>query len=259
MGVIQSEITDKALPLIQNGMSLKEVFEKLNISIATLSTYLPYGNRVYSRENRTNEKQYKERQKNAANKQVHKAEIRKETMIKQNTAPSKVYHLHLELKGTKYNTVLYEYERAFESVSRDILVPENYSLHALHYAIQKMFGWQNSYLHHFRFSEDLMDKLISNSYKTYSRLCGNYFRFPYDDEKLNDIYWDDDYREGISFKTWLRTKYSCFNSYLGSYEHYNASQAAADKFYETHPVLRIGATFEEHCNGIKKDEIVKIK
>ena len=174
MGVIQSEIADKALPLIQNGMSLKEIFEKLNISIATLSNYLPYGNRVYSRENRTNDairsKQYKERQKNAANKQVHKAETRKETMIKQNTAPSKVYHLHLELKGTKYNTVLYEYGRAFESVSRDILVSENYSLHALHYAIQKMFGWQNSYLHHFRFSEDLMDKLISNSYKTYSRL-----------------------------------------------------------------------------------------
>ena len=78
MGVIQSEIADKALPLIQNGMSLKEIFEKLNISIATLSTYLPYGNRVNNRENKTNDairsKQYKERQKNAAKKQVHKVQ-----------------------------------------------------------------------------------------------------------------------------------------------------------------------------------------
>ena len=53
MGVLKSDITDKALPLIQSGLSLKEVSQTLNISIATLSTYLPYGNRVNNREIKT--------------------------------------------------------------------------------------------------------------------------------------------------------------------------------------------------------------
>ena len=41
--------------------------------------------------------------------------------------------------------------------------------------------------------------------KEWTRQVGMYFRFP--SENYEDIYWDDDYEEGESFKTWLKSKY----------------------------------------------------
>ena len=52
-GLITSEITDKALQLLKQGKSQKEIAEELKVSNATLSTYLPYGNRIYNKENKS--------------------------------------------------------------------------------------------------------------------------------------------------------------------------------------------------------------
>ncbi len=58
----------------------------------------------------------------------------------------------------------------------------------------------------------------------YLDLCGSIFVFP--GAELNDRFWDDDYREEQSFKSWLRSKYvhgyydySVENSFLRNIEH----------------------------------------
>ena len=38
-----------------------------------------------------------------------------------------------------------------DRITRDILVPADITLHALSYAIQRSFGWQNSHLHCFKY------------------------------------------------------------------------------------------------------------
>ena len=44
--------------------------------------------------------------------------------------------------------------KAEKGISRTAIVPGDMNLHALHYMIQKMFGWQNSHLHMFSLSEN---------------------------------------------------------------------------------------------------------
>lgn len=260
MGVLKSDITDKALPLIQGGLSLKEVSQTLNISIATLSTYLPYGNRVNNREIKTNNairsKQYKERQKQAAKKQVHKSKTIKENdnIKKQSARATKAYILHLELDKTRNNKILKQYGKVNEAISRDIIVPENYNLHALHYALQKLFGWQNSHLHHYELPEKTMLSLTSNSFERYCQLCGIYFRFIYEDYMLDDIYWDDDYTEGRSFKTWLKKKYTNPDNYKGGLEHYLMAQDDVKQFWKTTKTIR---KKPDYSKPIKEDIILK--
>ncbi|MFA9466804.1 MAG: hypothetical protein ACERKN_21295 [Velocimicrobium sp.] len=40
----------------------------------------------------------------------------------------------------------------------------------------------------------------------WAKFAGMYFRFPCED--YEDIYWDDDYKAGISVKNWMRKKYT---------------------------------------------------
>ena len=86
----------------------------------------------------------------------------------------KVYHLHLELQERDGNSqrccgperyfAPEEWEeflrlaKAERGISRDILVPGDMNLHALHYAIQQAFGWQNSHLHRFLLGEEDYDR-----------------------------------------------------------------------------------------------------
>ena len=46
-------------------------------------------------------------------------------------------------------------------ITRQILVPADITLHALHYVIQRAFGWQNSHLHQYT----LARRSFSNAYK----------------------------------------------------------------------------------------------
>ena len=49
--------------------------------------------------------------------------------------------------------------------------------------------------------------MVTNEKKVYDymNLCGTLFRFP--GSELDDQFWDDDYEEGISIKSWLQSKY----------------------------------------------------
>lgn len=128
--------------------------------------------------------------------------------------------LHLELMDFDEEEleVLRKYGRAQNGISRDILVPAEMPLHNLHYVIQKAFGWQNSHLHHFRYEDAVFDGLFHEQFISWVPFCGLYFRFPSED--FDDIYWDDDYKEGRSVKSWLRSKYIGPYYYGGNGEHY---------------------------------------
>ncbi len=333
MGEITSDITEKALPLLAEGKSQKEIAEILGVSVATLSTYLPYGNRVFNREDKTEDairsEEYRNRQKLAASRQINNGRVAghdehsglalnvgriatadnmNPTVVMMNHGvdktsvdkiaivdgmttvdkPSvmttvgindmktmeadnmeektdyledeiKVVKLKLELQMDEDDReVIKKYGKAKEGISREIIVPYFYPLHSLHYAIQKAFGWQNSHLHHFELPEEAFNGLTDNKFAKYCMLCGLYFRFPYGDEDMNDIYWDDDYSEGISFKTWLKKKYSAPYGYGGSLEHFIFSQIVAKRFWDDNPTIRISPSFDEYLKGIKQSKVIKL-
>lgn len=92
-----------------------------------------------------------------------------------------------------------------DTISRDILVPLDMPLYALHYVIQRLFGWQNSHLHHFMLPEKTYRKITDDKAGKWSDLVGVLFQSPTMNEE--DRFWADDYERG-SFKNWLRKKYT---------------------------------------------------
>ncbi len=92
-----------------------------------------------------------------------------------------------------------------DTISRDILIPGDMPLYALHYAIQRLFGWQNSHLHKFNLPPGRFCKITGNNAGKWSDLVGVLFRSPWMEE--GDAFWADDYEYG-SFKTWIRKKYT---------------------------------------------------
>ena len=138
------------------------------------------------------------------------------------TSPANIrsYHLRMELiPDCRWGEDLTEHlgseerkkkflklAKAESGITRDVIVPGDMNLHALHYVIQQAFGWQNSHLHRFCLSEDEFNRLTAGRVGGYMDLCGILFRC--DSEDSDDLYWDDDYKPEQSVKTWMRRKYS---------------------------------------------------
>lgn len=140
-------------------------------------------------------------------------------------------HLEYDMEDVDENElmVLKKYAGVKQSISRDILVPADITLHALNYVILRAFGWQNGHLHNFSLPEEVFKELTDNLFLTWSKLAGVYFRFPTED--FDDIYWDDDYQEGESFKSWMRKKYTGPYKYKGFSEHYLMSQIEVQEMF----------------------------
>ena len=124
--------------------------------------------------------------------------------------PREVLRLHLELTdwlsdekkdvlrthgGVKYG----------DNISRDVVVPADIPLYAVHYLIQRLFGWQNSHLHKFELPEEKLKMITDNRVGMWAQYVGIIFRSPYMSEE--DEFWADDYESG-SFKNWLTRKYT---------------------------------------------------
>lgn len=257
MHEITSPITESALPLLKEGKTQEEVAEILNVSNATLSTYLPYSNRIFYKKNRSLNalrcENYRARQEIAKKNQVaHNVSLNEEgdDYIMKET---KGLVLKLEL-NTEYGDmdVLRKYGNVKDGISRTFVVPADMPLHNLHYAIQRAFGWQNSHLHHYQFTSDVFNEITQNKYSVWSHLCGVYFRFPSDD--FQDWYWDDDYNGGQSAKSWLRKKYKRPYEYRGYQETYEYAQKQVQNMDDE---ITIGPTYDEYHRGIF--EIKKIK
>ena len=277
MGAIESDVTERALALREKGYDRDEIADALGVSAATLSTYMPYGERVYNREEKTKNairvKNCLARQVIAAENQVGRG-MKKEkkrmsgndeqaekerTMEIEEMKDRKVLKLHLELMDFDEEEleILRKYGRAQNGISRDILVPAEMPLHNLHYAIQKAFGWQNSHLHHFRYEDAVFDDLFHEQFISWVPFCGLYFRFPSED--FDDIYWDDDYKEGRSVKSWLRSKYIGPYYYGGNGEHYLTAQLTSRFFMQANKTVEIGPSFDEYQQGKKGRTSYKIE
>lgn len=266
LGVIQSPITETAKKLKEQGMSLIDIADKLGVSIATVSTYLPYDTVIYNGEakspNAVRIDRYRERLKNVADTQVHHTErknIEGDTDMDIKEQKFKVYKLHLELdtEGADFEA-LKKYGKVKNGITRDVLVPADMTLHALHYVIQRLFGWQNSHLHHFELTENVFLKFTDNSFMKWSDYCGIYFRFPSDD--MDDIYWDDDYNGDVSVKTWFRRKYSAIYQYHGISEHFMEARYELNEFISENKTIRVAPPFDEWMNMSEKEKkTVRIK
>lgn len=95
--------------------------------------------------------------------------------------------------------------KAEKGISRTVLVPGEMSLHAMHYMLLRLFGWQNEHLHRFALSQEVFKELTDEKIGGWLDLCGVLLRFPSGDN--DDLYWDDDYEPNQSVKSWLRRKY----------------------------------------------------
>lgn len=125
--------------------------------------------------------------------------------------PMNVIRLHMELYSDypddKETEVFRKYGKLEYGtrISRDVIVPGDIPLYALHYVIQRAFGWQNSHLHKFELPEERFGILTKHNAAMWSRLTGVLFRSPLMED--DDEFWADDYSGG-SFKNWLRKKYT---------------------------------------------------
>ena len=95
--------------------------------------------------------------------------------------------------------------KAKKGIIREVLVPSSMNLHSMHFMIQRLFGWQNGHLHHFSISEEELGRLTGGTVGGWDRLCGSLLHYPDED---GDMYWDDDYTNDHSVKSWLKKKYT---------------------------------------------------
>ena len=199
------------------------------MTIKNVQAYIPYSRGVYGNSSSNDAEwssEYRKRMKLAAQrmKRGKSTEINIEKIpeikadftnfnipVECEENKSCVLRLRLELvdsdsKQPELDSDALKLAKAESSLSRIVLVPGNMTLHSMHYMIQKLFGWQNSHLHNFRLPEELENELTAgNKLAEWSRLCGVYFCFP---GEYDDIFWDDDYFERESSKTWMRRKYN---------------------------------------------------
>ena len=170
--------------------------------------------------------------------------------------------LHLELKSDHLSDyqkrMLRRYGESTSggSITRDILIPSDMPLHNLHYAIQKLFGWQNAHLRKFCLPEEIYNKLIGGTVKGWSDLVGVLFQPPSEAEE--DIFWDDDYEKG-SFKVWLRKKYTGPYIYRGTMEHPAIARQDVQELLEHFKMLDVRESFGDYMKRAKQDKNAQIR
>ena len=146
--------------------------------------------------------------------------------------------LKLQGIGDEELAVLRQYCGAKEGYSREILTPAEMTLHGLHYANMRLFGWLNGHLHRFSLPQKSMDAFTRGQFNEYLRLVGLYFRSPLDIEE-QDIFWDDNYEGEASFRNWLRRKYTAPFRFLGMTEQFMAARRIASVFIRENHTLQV--------------------
>ncbi|WP_083432778.1 hypothetical protein [Alkalibacterium sp. 20] len=136
-----------------------------------------------------------------------------------------------------------------ESIVRELMIPSDMTLHALHYAIQKLFGWQNSHLRQFYLPEEVHHQLTKGTVKGWSNLVGVLFQPPSEGE--HDLFWDDDYESG-SVATWLRKKYTGPYHFYGQLEQYDAARQDIEAMLNRFKELEIRESFSDYRERKKK-------
>lgn len=123
--------------------------------------------------------------------------------------PMDILHLHLELVD-EWDEEELQIAKKYGKlngchISRDVVVPADIPLYAVHYLIQRLFGWQNSHLHSYELDYDDFVRFTGNCTALWEEMVGIVLRSPF--MKDDDVFWADDYSNG-SFKNWLTRKYT---------------------------------------------------
>ena len=96
--------------------------------------------------------------------------------------PMNIWRLHLEMDYEAEEEeldILHRYGKLKgKAISRDLVVPSDIPLYALHYVIQRAFGWENSHLHHFFLDKERVKEFCENSPEKWRQMVGIIFRSP---------------------------------------------------------------------------------
>lgn len=162
--------------------------------------------------------------------------------------------LHMELVNERCRDdekkLLMKYADATErgTITRDVLIPSDMPLHNLHYAIQRLFGWQNSHLRAFRLDEKDYERLTGSRVREWAKLVGILFQGLPEDE--DDKFWDDDYIYG-NIKIWLRKKYTGPYVFEGYTEEYEEAKGSVDELIHRFPTVDVRESFYDYHERTK--------
>lgn len=283
LGEYKTPFSERVIKLKGSGMSISEIAEKEKCSINKVAAYLPYERGIYKALDQTldaqKSKRYRSRIEVAVRNQVtrkyamessrgiYKKEG-KSNMHKNNQREKDIYpvRLHLELYNEHLEDeeirTLIKYGDATErgSLTRDILIPSDMPLHHLHYAIQRLFGWQNSHLRCFQLLDEDHNRLTGGSVKGWMNLVGVLFKGLPEDQ--SDQFWDDHYMGG-SFKVWLKQKYTGPYSFEGYTEDYGVAQRSVQALAERNQEMEVRESFHDNYERTRnskneKDEPIRI-
>ena len=224
---------------LRQGRSAREIAESLSITEKAVQQYLPYTRGLYMGANRSssalNSEAYRSRIRFLQEKILKRNEgffmedkwRKKRRYTRRGETENRMeaigiypgiepLRLHLELvrrnehskrETEEISRVLRAYGQVKygETISRDVFVPEDMPLWALHYMLQRCFGWQNSHLHQFELPKERFLKITDGNMGKYAELVGVIFRCPWMADE--EVFWNDDYERG-SFRTWIRKKYT---------------------------------------------------
>lgn len=165
--------------------------------------------------------------------------------------------LHLELIPEMMMTETAKMLRRYgesstgQAITRDILIPPDMTLHNLHYAIQKLFGWRNSHLRRFELTDPDYDRLTGGMVKGWADLVGTLFQPPSEGEA--DLFWDDEFTGG-SFPAWLRRKYTGPYRFGGQYEQAEVARADVQALLDHFPNISVREAFADYYERTKDEK-----
>jgi len=241
--------------LSDQGKSSSEIADTLQISTVMVQNYLPYEKGLYDEPQKSDtairSEKYRERNRTYAQKSRSRGQQTSEgfaTEILATTPGEKkspyAMQLHLELRDSRLDSmpaeeakILAKYGAVTRSISREIIVPSSLALHQLHYLINVAFGWTNSHLHNFQLPELLYQVLIEGKLLEIAPVFGYYLQFP--NGTFGDAFWDDDYDESKSPRTWMRSKYLKQYKYRGFSQYWIENQAEIHDLAQRIPMLTV--------------------
>ena len=255
MGLWSSPRSQQIRELSDQGKSSSEIAETLQISMVMVQNYLPYEKGLYdepektdtamrSEKYRTRNRTYAQKSRSREQQKPNGLPADQETATLREKKSPYAMLLHLELRDSRLDSmpaeeakILVKYGGVAKSISRDVIVPSSLALHQLHFLINVAFGWTNSHLHNFQLPEPLFKALTEGRFMEIAPVFGYYLQFP--NSTFGDAFWDDDYEETKSPRTWMRSKYLKQYKYGGFSEYWIENQAEIHDLAHRIPMLNV--------------------
>ena len=166
-------------------------------------------------------------------------------------------YLHLEL-DTSYSCserelqILKEYANIKHgtTISRDVFVPGDMTLGALHYTIQKLFGWMNRYEHFMKLPDHIFNYLTEDKTEKWADLVGVLFRFSLETDEEYSGTFDDP--QIVDFEN----RFS--NYYTGPYDGFSTEEECDTLYMDVSNLLDDIAEMNKRNNSLEIDKLSKL-